>query len=265
MTDPQLANELSLFESLSKIFAVVLGVLYLLGFLVVASYLSRFGVSSFSVLQLQYLIAGTWVLGPPLVHASIVYTSQRFSDRASPITGKFNWRRFLISSCLTGTPTGLFFALLLAIPKVLEGLTWGKGLRLIAFYLGMVICAQMFWSSRQAGTDKESFFINRRDAAPFYLALLLMIVISYAVWFSVRIYPLIPFSLGGGRPLTVEFFEGEKRMPDEIKRNDQSTKRSIPYKLLLATDKSYVVVSPSDKERSVEISRDSVAGMVVLD
>lgn len=60
------------------------------------------------------------------------------------------------------------------------------------------------------------------------------------------------------------FFEGEKKMSDEIQKVDRSAKRSISYKLLLATDKSFVVVSPSDKERSVEISRDSVAGMVVL-
>ena len=84
------------------------------------------------------------------------------------------------------------------------------------------------------------------------------------MWFPVRIYPLIPFSVGGGKPLTMVFFEGEKKMSDEIQKVDRSAKRSIPYKLLLATDKSFVVVSPSDKERSVEISRDSVAGMVVL-
>ncbi|HUM05852.1 MAG TPA: hypothetical protein VLT90_10360, partial [Terriglobales bacterium] len=59
-------------------------------------------------------------------------------------------------------------------------------------------------------------------------------------------------------------FEGEKKMPDEIQKVASSAKRSVPYKLLLATDKYFVVVSPSDKERSVEISRDSVAGMVVL-
>jgi len=91
-----------------------------------------------------------------------------------------------------------------------------------------------------------------------------MIVLCYAVWFSVRIYPKVPFSLGGGNPLTVAFLEGEKRMPDEIQKADRSAKRSVPYKLLLATDKSFVVVSLSDKERSLEISRDSVAGIVVL-
>jgi hypothetical protein len=112
--------------------------------------------------------------------------------------------------------------------------------------------------------NKETRMINRSHAAPFYLTFLIMIVISYAVWFSARIYPLIPFSFGGGRPLTVVFFEGKEKMPDEIQKPDQSAKRSIPYKLILTTDRSYVVVSPSDRELGMEISRESVAGMVVL-
>jgi hypothetical protein len=266
MTDHQLADELSLIESLSKLFALALGVLYLLGFLVVASYLSRYGVSSFSVLQLQYLIAGIWVLGPPVVYASLTHTSRRFDEWAAPeVKGKFNWRRFAISSLFTGIPSSLFVVLLVAIPNVLESMTWGIGIRLFLFYLAMLNCAQLFWMSRQADTKKETWWMNRSHAAPFYLASLLMIVVSYALWFSVRIYSLIPFSLGGGRPLTVVFIEGEKEMPDAIERTDRSAKRSIPYKLLLSTDRYYVVVSPSPKERSVEISRDSVAGMVVLE
>ena len=40
MTETTLTNEISVIESLSKVFAVALGILYLLGFLVVASYLS---------------------------------------------------------------------------------------------------------------------------------------------------------------------------------------------------------------------------------
>jgi hypothetical protein len=107
--------------------------------------------------------------------------------------------------------------------------------------------------------------LNRTHAAPFYLAFLFMIVVSYTVWFAARIYPLIPYSFGGGRPLAIVFIEGEKKMPDEIKRADPSGKRSVPYKLLLSTDKYYVVVSPSPKEKSIELSRDSVAGMIVLE
>jgi len=92
-----------------------------------------------------------------------------------------------------------------------------------------------------------------------------MIVLWYALWFSARIYPLIPSSLGGGRPLTVAFIEGDKKLPEEIKKPNQSAKRSLPYKLVVATDKYYVVISPDQKERSMEISRESVAGLVVLD
>jgi hypothetical protein len=263
MADPQLAHELSLFEALSRPFAASLGLLYLLGFLVVASYLSRYGVSSFAVLQLQYLIAGIWALGPPVLYASLVHTERRFAERAAPeVSGKFNWRRFTISALWA--PSSLLLVLLAGIPNVFEGITRGTGIRLFLFFFVMVICAQMFWISRQADSNSETWWMNRSHAAPFYLASLLMIVLCYVVWFSVRIYPLIPFSLGGGKPLTVEFFEGDKKMPDEIQKTDRYAKRSIPYKLLLATDKYFVVVSPSDKERSLEIRRDSVAGMVVL-
>lgn len=65
--------------------------------------------------------------------------------------------------------------------------------------------------------------------------------------------------------MNVAFIEGDKKFPDEIKKPEQSARRSIPYKLLLTTDKYYVVLSPNPKERSIEISRDAVAGMVVLD
>jgi len=265
MAGPTLSNEISSFESLSKLFAAALGFLYLFGFIIVASDLSRYGVSSFSVLQLQYLIAGIWALGPPVLYASLLFVEHRFSERAAPeIEGKFNWWRLGISSLTGAVPSSVLFCLLAAIPNVWESLTLGMGIRLYLFFFGMVSCAQLFWIARGTEAVKERWWLNRTHAAPFYAATLLIIVLWYVLWFSVRIYPLIPFSLGGGKPLTVVFFEGEKKMPDEILKTSPSAKRSIPYKLLLATDKYLVVVSPSDKERSVEISRDSVACMVVI-
>jgi hypothetical protein len=265
MTDAQTASDVHFVASLSKFFASVLGLLYLFGFLVVASYLSRYGVSSFSVLQLQYLVAGIWLLAPPAVYLAVTVTGRRFEKRVAPeIVGGFNWRRFAVSTLLAGIPSSLFLTLLVLIPGVVEGMTWGIFWRLFLFYLAMVGSGQMFWMSRQADTSKETPWLNRSHAAPFYLILLLMIALLYAVWFSKRIYPLIPFSFGGGKPLTVVFIEGEKKIPDEIQKTDGSAKRSIPYKLLLSTDKYYVVVSPSPKERSLEVSRDAVAGIIVL-
>jgi RepB DNA-primase from phage plasmid len=67
--------------------------------IMLASHLSRYGVSSFSVLQLQYLIAGIWVLGPPVVCFLISYTSAQFEVEARPdISVKFKWGRFAIPS-----------------------------------------------------------------------------------------------------------------------------------------------------------------------
>jgi hypothetical protein len=265
MPDAPLASEIGLVESLSKVFAVALGVLYLLGFLVVAAYLSQFGVSSFSVLHLQYLLAGIWLLGPSVLHTMLVRASRRFEKRADPEgAGKFNFRRFIVSSVLTSVPTCIFLVLLYAIPNVLQTMTWGIGIRFLLFDNVMTNFAIMFWRSWRVPPEREEPFKNRSHAAPFYLVTLCMLVLGFAVWFSVRIYPLIPSSLGGGKPLTVVFFEGDKKMPDEIQR-EGSSKRSIPYKLVLSTDKYYVVLSPNPKERSMEISRDSVAGMIVLE
>lgn len=265
MTIHQLAEKFAPTESLSKLFALCLGALYLVGFLVVAVHLSNYGISSFSMLQLQYLAGGVWVLGPPVAHAAIVHTARRFDERVAPeVVGRFNWQRFAISTTLTGITPLLFVGLLRLIPNVWEEMSLQTGIKLVLFYLTGWIVAQMCLSSLQVAAGKETPWRNRSQAAPFYATSLVLLVIAYGLWFAVHIYPTIPFSLGGGKPLTVAFFEGEKRMPDEIKRADEFPKRSVPYKLLMATDKCYIVVSLSPNEQSIEINRDSVAGMVVL-
>jgi H+/Cl- antiporter ClcA len=147
--------------------------------------------------------------------------------------------------------------------SISHDLSFGALILLFLYFFAMLICAQLFWKSRSVRGEGETWWMNR-SVAPFYLASLLLIVLYYVLWFSVHVYPLIPFSVGGGKPLTVAFIEGEKKMPDEIQKADQFAKRSVPYKLILATDKSFVVVAPSDKALSVEINRDSVAGIVVL-
>jgi hypothetical protein len=256
--------DLSILDSLSKFAAVAIGVLYLVGFLVVSAHLSRYGVSSFSVLQLQYLVAGSWVLAPPIVIISF-YRSESFKERAAPIhSGKTHWPRFLFASAIGTIPFTIFFGLLTKIPGVWANFTWGMGFRLFLFYFAVWICGSFLLASWRVQTEKETWLVNRRHAFPFYLTMLISIVLGYVFWFSARIYPLIPFSLGGGRPLKIAFIVGEKKFPDLI-RTDASLKRSLPYELLVTTDKSYVVLSPDANEKSIEISRDSVAGIVVLE
>lgn len=107
MPDAPLASEIHLVESLSKVFAVALGILYLLGFLVVAAYLSQFGVSSFSVLQLQYLLAGIWLLGPPVLHTTILHAQRRFDERVVPeVPGKIQLASSHILIVIFGSASG---------------------------------------------------------------------------------------------------------------------------------------------------------------
>ena len=56
---------------------------YFVGFLVVAGHLSKYGVASFSVLQLQYLIAGFWCIGLPVGFALVLFTARKFEKRAA--------------------------------------------------------------------------------------------------------------------------------------------------------------------------------------
>ena len=69
----------------------------------------------------------------------------------------------------------------------------------------------------------------------------------------------IPASLGGGKPLSVVFLlkaeQGHTELPVTP---DTSGTRSIPYKLLLTTDKTFVVLSPRKEEKAIEFDQDSV-------
>src|SRR5580700_9418405 len=145
MPDSHILGDVSLFDPLSKVFAPAIALLYLSGFIVVATYLSGYGVSSFDVLHLQYLIAGIWALGPPVLLGSMHQIQDRFQERAAPeVAGKFNWRRYRVAA-LFGLPATIFVGLLATIPNVSEHMTWGIGIRLMLFYVGMWGGAQLLW------------------------------------------------------------------------------------------------------------------------
>jgi hypothetical protein len=220
-------------------------------------------VSSFTVIQLQYLIAGSWALVPPIAVILVQQARSSFGFAVSPDvgSGKFNWRRFLILTTFGGIPFALLMGLILA-SGVPSQMSWRLVIKYYLFFMAIDFAQTLCWTSRRIQKDKGSLFTNR-DTTPFYLSLFLCVVGLYVVWFSKNIYPLILYSFGGGRPLTVVFIPGEKKLPDGLKL-DQSSKRSVPYKLLATTDKYYVVLSQEPGQLSMELSRDYVAEMVVL-
>ena len=58
-------------EWIPKYVGICIGFVYSLGLLVVARHLSRYGVSTFSLFQTQYLIAGVLTVSPPIAFALV--------------------------------------------------------------------------------------------------------------------------------------------------------------------------------------------------
>jgi hypothetical protein len=255
-------SELNYLDPIAKAIGLIAAILYLCGFAIVAGHLSRYGVSSFTVIQLQYLIAGSWALVPPIAVILVQQARNEFGFGTSPeVTGKFNWRRFLILMTLGGIPFGLLIVLVFAsgVPSQMSSLLKAK---YFLFFMAIDFTLTLCWTSWRIPKEKEGAFFNRGTTL-FYLSLLLCIVGLYVSWFSKNIYPLIPYSFGGGRPLTVVFIPGEKKLPDGLKL-DATLKRSVPYELLATTDRYYVVLSQEPNQLSIELSRDYVAEMIVI-
>ncbi len=130
------------------------------------------------------------------------------------------------------------------------------------FYLLLAIPADLAWISWKSTKESERWFVGRHAVA-FYLTALGLGILLYASNFATMVYPLIPYSLGGGKPRTIVFIPGKDGLPTGIAK-DNSSGKSAPYKLLTVTDRSYVVISSAPNEESIEIGRDTVQGVVVL-
>ncbi len=81
--------------------------------------------------------------------------------------------------------------------------------------------------------------------------------------FATHIYARIPYELGGGKPLRVVFLLRPDREASPL-IEDGATGKSIPYNLLLATDRTFVVLPQDQKVKSIEFERSSVIGLKVL-
>jgi hypothetical protein len=257
----------SLFEWLSKHVGVPLGLVYIVGFLVVTSHLSRYGVSSLSLFHLQYLVAGAWVIAPIVVLRCMQLAAQLFTNRALSERrddGRVTWRRRLIVAGIVAIPEGLVMGAMATLLIGMHGATWRLGAALWVFYLLLVYCFDLIWICWKVPAQIERAWWLSRRALPFYTTMLVSLFLVYVFFFASRIYQLIPSSVGGGEPMTVVFLIGEKETPDFLKR-DGASSRSVPYKLLTATEKTYVILPSLPGEKSIEFSRDVVLGVVVLE
>jgi uncharacterized membrane protein YecN with MAPEG domain len=100
-----------LFDLGTKVISLSIALTYLVGFLVVAWHLSKYGVSSLSLLHLQYLVAGLWVVLPPSFVALMMRTKELPIIHMDQRTPKLHWLVRFAVNLATSLPFSIVFAL----------------------------------------------------------------------------------------------------------------------------------------------------------
>jgi len=250
----------SLIDLGAKVISFSVASTYLIGFFVVAWHLSKYGVSSLSLLHLQYLVAGLWVVLPPGFVALLMLTKELPTIHLERRAPKLPWYGRFVVNAITTFPATAVFGLFLGF--LIVNLSAGK-LLLVLFLLVIAALAISFFISSLRIPPGTTARLISRNLAPFYGGFAVAIAGFYIWLFAVNIYPAIPYEWGGGKPLDVIFLEGDKPLPDGIVK-DGNTRHSVAYKLLVVTEKSYVVLPQSANQKSLQFDRESVQGIIVL-
>jgi len=284
MADSETLTQKLTLSKLSEASAFVIGGTYLLGVFVVLRHLSTFGVSSVSLFRLQYIIAGTWALLPMMAILAILQAYNVKLEMTKPLTKNAlsNIRRAAVRAAAVSFFTeflaiAVVFLLVLAFfwfglsadfESAMNAIVDRRALILLGFAL---LIGWAWWAAKEclrraASWQQESDSRRARLYRVFSLYCLTLCLIFgclYILYFTKEIYPRIPYSLGGGEALQVSFLFREGSKPPYLLA-DMTGSRSVPYKLLVATENAFVVQSPNKDELSLEIRREAVEGMVVL-
>jgi hypothetical protein len=273
-----------LMERIAKTVPLVLAGLYVMGFLIVALHLGRYGVSSLDLVKLQYLAAGFWFGCVFVVFYGItlpltVHISEFISQRARSAF----WRRSEVGALVGSVVAGPgMVAILTLLTRVIPWLvrTFGSSdaiernqqvaedfnsvrfllLSVIAFDILLRVWLYLRAKARESSRGEYNARYFWRLSTPFPVLAFLFC----ALLFVRDVYPNISFALGGGQPRHVVFWLGSGTTSDSFLERDGTTPYTVPYELLLETQNSLVVVSPKDGQRAVEFDKKAVGAVVVL-
>lgn len=233
-------------ERWTKMAIGAFGFLYVLGFLVHTLYLASYGVAAMNLLRIQYIMAGVWALMPMAL-----------------IIGSYLWVMNVVESTRKETKPRPESHYLLVIGMALLGFIGVIGLAISPFaeiftQPQNVSTIDLLWTIGLVvllivlvlGIAKE---IKRHASIGWIVTLLAIVFVGYVVRFSRLVYPGIPASIGGGRPINVRF-----AISDEMKRVIPID-NARTYPLLMTTERTYTVL---DHGRPVEISRDAVKAII---
>lgn len=267
-------------ERIAKAAALVVGVVYAVGMVVVTLHVARFGLFGPGLLQAQYVIAGFWALLPMAIVALAVsgfvnalhdgLEDARSEDdestpapkRRSAIRRFFHALWFAIRNArrFVGTPlaAGFGFVLLaiwlvgspleqLAVPHPLATFARLFALLAVAVFataVGVHQINERTWEKVVNGTT----VVLLGCAAAF----------GYLTTFANNVYPYIPAEVGGGRPMPIRLALAPGAAGSEVGPARLFDVDSV-YHLILTTADEFLLVHPTDSTRAVAISKSAVA------
>lgn len=267
---------------LAKESASIVAVVYAIGYLVVTFRLSQFGVVPVAWLRVQYLAAGIWCLIPfalfscALSLGGLVFFEpwmRSWSRGVMDVPRRTLNYRYVKGSVLSAVMLFCAFSL---ISRFLERFLslpgssgWWKPSYDITLKLGLLavftaaVTLVAIAPTPDAKEDAAGKALSQFLWNVLWIFGAIALWIRYIFYFSLTVYPTIPLTLGGGRPQAVVFIIDPTEHSSPVLA-DSSRTHSIPYKLLLQTENSYVVESPTKGEKVIEFKQESVRGMVVL-
>jgi hypothetical protein len=279
-------------EDFTKLGLPVLGIIYVLGFIVVALNLSKYGVSPLSLVRVQYILAGIWLLLPFFALAIIIiwFSSTLLDEyednspdavKTKSTLGKLWFHIKKIGQAFAGLFGILLFAggslywVIMQFPQSFgESMGFLELLKVVGWISGFGIFIAMTGAGALAilidvknqnsvadGKINYPDLLKGATLAAFFLFLLL----GYIGFYSFVIYERIPSALGGGSPMRVRFMPKQgadnQKIAQLIKTANQDN-LSEPYFLLFSTDKTLVVIDPNDNTQAIEISKDLIDAVI---
>lgn len=245
---------------------IIIAWIYLSGIITLSLYLSKYGISSFSILRFQYITAGAWCIFP------IVYSSLYILYASLPIillknkygtTGNGRMRirhKILIVAYI-------IFAAYMAIYMYIG---------YIHIYIELPLITTILYFIQSVGSLLPFliiFWLRKRVIARskpllIYYATITSIIFYffYILFFAKEIYPLIPAKIGGGEPIDVQFIvTKDSHIAETIHGIDSLSHLTQPCKLIFTTDISYIILSPDDSVKSIKFDRNYIEGFWVIE
>ncbi len=241
-------------ELAGKLLIGLAGLCYVLGLIVVSIHLRSYGLNSLSLSQLHYVTAGVWVLLPVLVMVFLI------------IFGKFvveaqedRWKgktKFAKAIDIVPALVGVVIAFYVVVEYL--GRPFGIRLSLVSWVL---IPAVGMLSLSSLAAAMAMLLSTAPDRPPIWVSLgvgvfSIFMFMAYIVLFAGHAYQDIPWATGGGRPSQVTFVTAAETKPHLESvgiRFSTGQNRTESLKLLLATEKEYVVINPEGKTVSIPV------------